>query len=396
VPPRHGKSDLVSRRFPAWHLMRSEQTAAHEVILASYSANLATDLSHSARRCYAEVAPRYGLGIDETRGLLAAWRTTKGGGVYAVGLGGTITGRGADILAIDDYLKGREEAESELIRDKVWDSFRNDLVTRRAPVSGIVIPCTRWHEDDLVGRIIKAQEDDPDFPRFELVRFPAQDEDGAYLFPERFSPQYYLEQKSTLGSYAWEALYQGDPHPRRGNMFRADLVNIVDKAPDGLLWARGWDLASTEKQRTKDDPDFTAGVKLALNGELWIDDVTKGQWSVGKRNARIVDTALSDGPGTHVGIECVAGYKDAFEQIRTLLAGKAVVYPVTPTRDKVARAAPIEPLFESGKVNLVRGPWNAAFLAECGAFPGGKHDDQIDAMVVAYLRAQGGRVRIGG
>ncbi len=394
VPPRHGKSDLASRRFPVWHLCRAPH---HEIILTSYSGNLATDMSHAARRCFIEVAPMFGTGLDESRGQVAAWQTTRGGGLKAVGLGGSITGRGADILIVDDYLKNREEAESEIIREKIWDSYRNDLLTRLAPVHAIIIPCTRWHEDDLVGRILRASAEDPDFPSYEVIRYPAQSDDGSWLFPERFSDTYYREHKSEVGSYGWQALYQGNPEPRHGNMLRADLAVVHDEAPGGLRWARGWDLASTEKQRAKDDPDFTAGVKIAMpNGELWVSDVVRGQWSVGARNKRIVAAARGDGPNTIVGIEAVAGYKDTARQIKDELAGVAVVRESHPDKDKVARASVLEPLFEAGKIHLVRGAWNEAFLSECRSFPRGRHDDQVDALVVAYEQLRRAHVRIGG
>lgn len=382
VPPRSGKSDQASRRFPAWYLWRNPR---HEVILASYASGLATDLSHDCRRIYREFGA-----IDDTRGRVDAWRTKQGGGLYAVGLGGTITGRGAHCLVIDDYLKGREEAESELIRERVWDSFRNDLWTRLAPVHSVVIVATRWHLDDLVGRILREAKDNPDFPSFSVLRFPAWDESDGWLFPERFSAEYYKAQRAAVGSYAWEALYQGDPQPRGGNLFAVDDIQIVNEFPhNGALWCRGWDLASTSKERYKDDPDYTVGVKLArVNGSLWIDDVCRGQWDALEREKRILDVADRDGGATRVGIESVAGYKDAAVRLKQLLRGKAVVAEERPDKDKVARACVLEPLFESGNVVLRRAPWNEAFLAEIAAFPRGRHDDQVDAMVVAHRLSQ--------
>lgn len=385
MPPRHGKSDLASRRFPAWHLLRAPD---HEVILTGYSAELVADMSVQARRTFREVAPMYGLDLAESRQKIAAWQTTKNGTLYAVGLGGTITGRGAHVLVVDDYLKSREEAESRVARDRVWDSFRNDLMTRLAPECAVVIPCTRWHEDDLVGRIFRAMADDPNFPRFELIRFPAQAENGSWLFPERFDAAYYEGQRAALGSYFWQACYQGDPRPRRGNFLRVDMARLVDRAdvPWGeLRLARGWDLASTAKERASDDPDYTVGLLVGMrDGELWIADVQRGRWTAGERDERMTGVAQVDGSRVRVGIESVAGYKDTFERVRQLLMGRCHVEAVTPDRDLVARLSPVEPFFEAGRVNVVRASWTDDLLAELRAFPSGRHDDQAAALAVAH------------
>ena len=184
MPPRHGKSDQAARRFPPWHLLRNPD---QEVILATYSADLSEYMSRDARRCFAEAAPKYGLRLSDDMNQVGAW-TIHGhrGGMYAMGLGGTITGKGAHVLVIDDYCKNREEAESEPIRAKIWDSFRSDLMTRLAPAHAVIIVATRWHEDDLAARIFTEMERDANFPRFQRINFPAQAADGSFLFPERF------------------------------------------------------------------------------------------------------------------------------------------------------------------------------------------------------------------
>lgn len=379
MPPRHGKSDCASRRFPAWHLCRAP---SHEVILASYSQGLSRDLAYSARNSYRDIAPEYGLGIDKNRSKLEAWRTTEGGWMYAVGLGGTITGRGANILIIDDYLKNREEAESARVRQKIWRSFQNDLMTRLAPNSAVVVVCTRWHEDDLVGRILEAQEEEHDFPNFELIRFPAWHEDRGWLFPERFSDSYYRQKRATVGSYAWQALYQGDPRPREGNLLMADNVRFAEEAPN-IPMTRAWDLASTAEERTGDDPDYTVGTKGGYDaaGNLWVVDVVRGRWSAPQRDRMIRQTAREDGQGVRQRIESVAAQKDTTERIRVELGGGHSVQAEYPSNDKVARASPLEPLFENGRVIVVKGEWNDPWMTEIQAFPNARHDDQVDSLV---------------
>ena len=403
-PFRHGKSDLVSRRFPIWHLGACPDD---EIILATYGFVLARKMSRDARRVFRsdEYRHLYGLTLDRAAHAAGEWQVEgHRGGLVAVGLEGASGGRGAHLLVIDDYLKSRAEAESETERDNVWDAFANDLMTRRAPVSMVEIVANRWHEDDLVGRILRAMETDPAFPRFRLHVFPAWDAArGGWLFPERFSAQWYEGQQAALGSYAAAAMFQQEPTPRTGRMLRTDRVDYYDVAPEGLRRVRFWDLASTEKERTKNDPDFTVGVLLGARRDdrdawhVYIDDVERGQWEAPERDRRIVATAEADGPGVRVGIESVAGYKDTYTRMKALLAGKAVVEEITVSRDKVVRAEPLEPVFEAGHVHLRRAHWNGEYLRVMGGFPGGKHDDDADATSGGFhmvLDAQGADVRV--
>jgi predicted phage terminase large subunit-like protein len=389
IPPRHGKSDLASRSFPAWGLLDSPEW---EFILATYAADLSEGLSRVARQRFQECAPQYGLRLSDELNQAGAWSLAGHRGVlYAVGLGGAITGRGAHVLIVDDYCKGREEAESETIRDRVWEGFRSDLMTRLAPVHAVVIVATRWHEDDLVGRIRKEAAANPDFPRFEELHFAAQDEQtGAYLFPERFPEAWYRAQKAALGNYAWQSLFQGNPVARTGNLLRADQVRIEDagaraSAPAGLRRIWGWDLASTAAERLKADPDYTVGTLVGWDRgseTLYVLEVLRGQWEAPERDRRIVAAALRT-PGVPLRIEAVAGYKDTATRIKALLRGKAIVTAAQARGEKVARWELLEPFFEAGRVCLVRAPWNDAWLSEIGAVPRAKHDDQADSLCIA-------------
>lgn len=385
LPPRHGKSDVISRRYPVWHLLGHPDD---EIILASHTADLAHGMCVESLRCFRRAACDFGLRPGKQR--QNEWTVDgRKGKLQAMGLGGSITGKGANVFIIDDYLKNRQEAESTVVRDHQWDSFQSDLWTRRAPVHAFIIVATRWHVDDLVGRLQAEHEKNPDFPKFKMVRFPAQLDDGSYLFPERFPAAYYESQKA-LGVYAWQSLFQNDPAPRMGNLLRADLVNWIDAAevPEGLSWRRGWDLASSEKERMKDDPDYTVGTLAAYDAKtrrLYIRDVVRGQWSALKRDSRMEETAQLDAASgcARVNIEAIGGYVDTFNRVRSNLRGTAVVRKVTPMVDKVARASVLEPLFEAGNVYAVKGRWNQDWESEFLAFPSWKHDDQVDSLVVA-------------
>lgn len=404
IPPRHGKSDVASRRYPAWHLLRNRD---HEVIIASYNYILASSMSYDCRAITQTVGASHGFGIKQDRSALGSWNVTGGkGAVHSAGIGGTITGRGAHILIVDDYYKNREEAESETIRRKKWESFQSDLLTRLAPVHAVVIVANRWHEDDVVGTIERkndklSKDYDEDFPEFEMLKFPAQDENTKeYLFTERFTEKWYKTMRSFMGLYAWQSQGLQEPKPRTGNMLRADLCKIIKAkdVPDGLIWYRGWDLASSEKERVKSDPDYTVGTYAAYDAEnraIYISDVKRGQLTATKRNKWMIAAAEDDGMEVRVVIEVVAGYKDTYDLIKDVLHGKAVVRKVTPQTDKVARASILEPIFEAGHVYLVESEWNREWISEFLSFPSGKHDDQVDSLVVALYKEITGKGRMG-
>jgi predicted phage terminase large subunit-like protein len=385
VPPRHGKSDIISRTYPVWHLLNNPDD---EIIMASHTADVAEGMCMDALRAFKQASVDWGLASGMQR--QNQWTVAGHSGKYqAMGLGGSITGKGANIFVVDDYLKSRIEAESSVRRDHLWDCFQSDLWTRRAPVHAFIIVATRWHVDDLAGRILRESERNPAFPQFKYIRFPAQADDGSYLFPERFKPAYYETQKA-MGQYTWQSLFQNDPTPRRGNMLQADKVQWIteDDLPKGLQWRRGWDLASTEKQRVKDDPDFTVGTLAAFDHKarrLYVRDVVRGQWSALKRDKRMEETARRDAENGfhHQYIEAVGGYVDTFNRVRSVLRGVAVVRKATPESDKVARAGALEAVFEAGEVYAVKGAWNDAWQAELLAFPSGGHDDQVDSLVLS-------------
>lgn len=390
VPFRHGKSDLASRYFPPFVLGRCPDS---EVMLVSYSAALAQEFSRDAMSIirsepYSDI---FNAHIDPASHAVGRWGIHgHRGKFFPVGLGGSITGKGADVLIIDDYLRNRAEAESAAQRDKIWEAFTNDLLTRLAPVHLCLVVATRWHQDDLIGRIINRMRSDSDFPTFDFLQFPAKSEcyPSGYLFPERFSESWYESQFASLGNYGSAALLQCDPVLRGGNLLKTDNIQFVDTFsafPGDLRWVRFWDLASSVKQRMKDDPDYTVGTLAAVRSEgasrtLYVADVRRIRGEAPERNRMIIATALSDGPAVIQGVESVAGYKDTYTTLNELLAGHSIVRKVNVSGDKIMRAEKLEPLFEAGRVVILRGAWNLPWLDELAAFPSGTHDDQVDSL----------------
>ena len=403
VPFRHGKSQIVSRYLPANFIGRFPDK---EAIVSAYSFELVRTFSRFSRSImredkYQHVYPNVQLSKEsqslEEWGVVGPDSTTDGH-VYWAGIGGSVTGKGGALIVVDDFFKNRKEAESQLIRDNVWDSITNDILTRRAPVCIVIILATPWHIDDPFGRITNKMKEDPNFPKFEELKFPAFDSryEKGVLFPLRFSVKWYEAEKAILGNYGTASLLQCDPILKSGNLLSVQKIKIIDeeRIPAGIIFARGWDLASSEVQKTKDDPDYTVGIKLGVNwiesgieGEpipqLYISDMIRGRWEALRRNNTIKSTAIADGKIT-VGLESYGPYKDAYTIVSALLAGLRIVKKIQLPGDKVAKASDLEVIFESGNVFLVRGDWNQTFINEISDFPGGSHDDIVDALVSAF------------
>lgn len=400
VPFRHGKSEIISRNFPPYFFGHNPDA---EIILTTYGQELSNRMSKDARRImrlkeYREVFWKENIRIASDASAVQTWEIEgKRGKFQATGIGGGSTGKGADVLIVDDYLKGRSEAESETIRNTQWDDFSDNLMTRLAPVHIVVILATPWHTDDIIGRIKNRmtaghKDYNPDFPKFEIMKFPARDDQGHYLFPERFNEEWYKMQFATLGAYSSAALLQCEPTPRAGNMFRVENIRIADTMPQGLRWCRFWDLASTEKERNKPDPDYTSGALVAaqkIKGEwhVYVKDVRYMQGEAPARNRLIKQTSDMDGAAVRIGVESVAGYKDTYTILRDIIKNRIIV-KINATKDKVVRCSELEVPVEAGHLYFLRGAWNQAVLEEFASFPAGVHDDKVDSIAGAFEMAK--------
>lgn len=414
VPFRHGKSDIVSRALPPFFLGRCADMQP-DVIMTGYGAKLVQKFSKTAKKIirskqYKAVFP----GVDISRGsdTTAEWQVSDSAGVViAQGLGGSITGCGGNLIIVDDYCKSRAEAVSKTYREKIWDGFRNDILTRQnAPASIVIVCATPWHVDDLRGRIKKAMTENDDFPNFEDLSFPAQKAgEYDYLFEERFPAEWYRAQRVSLGKQA-AALLDCNPIVEGGNRF--DLSKVVYHStlegwPSGRE-TRGWDLASSTKERNGDDPDRTWGVRGyvetkslgfrdAKQHHIWIRSMVYCRSEATERNKLIVRTAQADGPGVPQHIEAFGGYKDTYTTMRDVLKGVCMVRKSRLPGDKSAKLSPLEPSFDAGIVHVyVPGCKGALELwqDEFSSFPDGAHDDGPDATAVMY-HSQVGKGGIG-
>ena len=391
MPPRHGKSTLASVAFPAWHLGKNPK---HEFISCSYSGSLAMSFSRKVRQLLRE--PNYKNVFEKTKldkdsQSIESWLTTQGGGYVAAGVGGGITGKGANILLIDDPVKNREDAESENNREATWDWYTSTAYTRLSPGGGILVILTRWHDDDLAGRLLQHAEDGAD--EWEVVKYPAvaeEDEEfrktGEPLHPERYNLESLEMIQKAIGPRDWTALYQQNPVSDEGDYFTRDMVKYYE--PDEIEYDRlryycAWDLAIGQRERN----DFSVGVVVGVDeyDNMFVVDAVRGKYDGFELVEKILDLYEQWRPGI-VGIERghiemaigpflekrVAERKLHSAYFKDLKVGR---------RDKEARARAIQGRMQQGMVYFPKDAiWTGPMVAELLRFPNGVNDDQVDAL----------------
>jgi phage terminase large subunit-like protein len=573
LPPRHGKTELVSVKYTAWRMQRDPSM---NVILGSYNQRLADRMSRKIRTtlCDSEairlgrersgdtlvpmsvastrkehactpnsptrdaVQAASGLGDRSVpaptspfpfsrprpKNAVSEWETAAGGSFRAIGSGSGVTGFGANLIVIDDPVKNRAQAESETYRNRVWDWYKDDLYTRLEPDGSIVLIQTRWHEDDLAGRLLRDNLDD-----WTIINLPAlserngdtivreglkqnaQDADQAEpptsavgkisttnrvginqelrssehpmsshpdsdadiqppahaggsafewrtapdiaLCPERFPVEALEQQKRQLGTYAFSALYQQRPTPAGGQIFKREwFKQIIDFAPPGLKWKRGYDLAVS----TSTESDYTASFRCAFDektGNLYISGGFRRRMEFPDQRRFIIDRMLTERDTEH-GVELALHGQALIQDLRRepSIRGKSLS-GVKVSTDKITRALTWSPIAEDGKVILVRSAlhkpareqgryqdsalqmlkqdaqdrrnglcdteisprtkkhpghpvhpvriaapsdWISDLLDELAAFPNGTHDDQIDAISIAVQMASKRSFKSGG
>jgi predicted phage terminase large subunit-like protein len=402
APPQHGKSRLVSAELPAaWLGQRPEDP----IITASYSASLAQRNSRFAQRIirdreYRELYP--GIQIDPRNGAVAEWQLKdRRGGLKAAGVGGDATGRGALLAIIDDPHSGYKAAMSAYQRETVWEWYRHVLLQRVWEGGSIVLIMTRWHPDDLAGRLLREH---PGLWR--LFNYPALAEpalhelkgyvpdaldrpDGVALSPRRFSASYLSQIRREAGSIAWGGQYQGRPVALEGGVIQAGKLEVVDEMPGAIRrTVRFWDLAATPEGASP-DPDYTASCKMAQleDGRYIILHVTQDRLGPGATKARMRTLAESDGHSVAVRIEQEGGSsgKSIIYEYVTMLDGWDV-RGETASGPQLLRVMPWASQVEVGRVLLLRGSWVDSFTDEARVYSGDgrTHDDQVVAAAGAY------------
>lgn len=401
MPPRHGKSETISGKFPSYFIGKNPE---RRVILTSHTASLAIDFAVRNRTYLNEFGPEiFGVCVDPNRAKSDDWKVEgHEGGIRAAGVGGSITGRGANLLIVDDPFKDFADAHSKTIREHVWNWWTTVALTRLEPDGAVVVVSTRWHEDDLVGRILKAAKQTGEV--WEVINFPALAvegdplgrEPGQALWPDRFTARALRLMRQTMGSYKFNALYQQGPSAPDGNVFKRSWFRCFRDTgsfyelvtPDGIKRVNKrdcWLFQTVDPAATqKDSSDYFVCGTWAVTPEsdLLLVDVFRERLETPKH--RILMQSLYE------------RYKPKLQGVEKATYGLALIQemkglglPVTPLdadRDKVARAYPIAARYETGSVYHRQGaPWVGDYEDELQTFPNGAHDDQVDVASYAAV-----------
>lgn len=419
-PPRHGKSELVSVRFPAWFMGRNPD---YRVILSSCTGDLATQFGRQVRNIVVSNPFRAIFGdrsgasepvqlSDDSRSASAWDFESHRGGMVAAGVGGAIIGRGAHLAIIDDPFRDRKDAESKAVRDRTDNWYRSTLYTRLEDGAAVVLMHQRWHEDDLAGRLLRRMVEQDEADQWTVLCLPAIAEDwaeqveaeeviqalqdgwwrgvdplgrqpGEALWPGKYAMGELDSIYANIGGYEWDALYQQRPRRLEGALIKAHKIQLINESavPEGLRMARYWDLAVSGRESA----DYIVGAKVGRgkDGRLYILDMARmrGPWADAR--PKMIKVMLRDEAAVEQGIE-VAGQQGGYYQELQRdekLQGRALK-SVNPQEvgNKEVRANVWASRIEDELVYMVKAPWNDAFISEALAFPRGGHDDQVDGV----------------
>ena len=403
MPPRHGKSELVSLRFPCWYLGKHP---LDYIVESGYAESISLTHSRRARdifvspkmsRLFPDIRFRPERAGQETiipeRQAAHEWGTVQGGSYYAVGIGGGLTGKGFNLGIIDDPVKDAEEAESIIYREKVWHWYITVFLPRQAPSAAIILVMTRWHEDDLAGRLLKLAKNDPNADQWDVLHLPAI-KDGKALWPERY-PIDVLErikagqadnpEEPGQGSRAFESLYQGNPTVAEGQIIKREWWKFFQERPTFTRTLHSWDTAFKDKQQN----DFSVcTVWGESHNGYYLLDVWRAKVEFPELKRAAIALYERDKPDL-VLVEDKASGQSLVQELQRHT--KIPILPVKVDSNKVARANSVTPLIESGKVLLPgSAPWLFDYIEELSAFPNAAHDDQVDSTTQAlhFMRTE--------
>lgn len=389
MPPRHGKSMLASEFFPAWYLGRNPD---HYVVTATYAQELADDFGRKVKNqiedpSFASIFPGVSLADDsksakrfhiEGRNGGLEHATTQRGAFYAVGVGGPLTGRGAHLLLIDDPVKNREDAESELMRRKTKDWYTSTAYTRLMPGGRVVIIQTRWHEDDLAGWL----QGNHQHEGWTVLNLPAINEAGEALWPEQYNIESLERIKRALPPRDWSALYQQAPSPDTGDYFKKEWIYPVDSIPPRETMTV---FGASDYAVTANGGDYTVHVIVGLDQDdrLYLLDMWREQASSDVWVDAFCDLVKKWKPiGWAEETGQIKSGVGPFLVKRMLETQAYVVREQFPTRgDKAIRAQSIRGRIAMKGLHILKSaPFLSDLISEMMSFPVGVHDDQVDAL----------------
>lgn len=404
MPPRHGKSEIVSRLFPAWCFCRNIN---EQVILASYSIDLASAMNRDCQGIIMSEGFRAMFpDVKLSEGKDGAIKTSKrfdivgGKGYYlAAGVGGGITGAGATVGIIDDPVKNSEEADSQTYRDKAEQWYSTTFYTRLEPGAVEVICQTRWHQDDLSGRLLQQIGEGT-----RVISMPAlaesQEENRAIgdpLFPARYDRQALLDIKKQIGTRAWNALYQQRPTDEEGGLikrhwFQSYDVRTLDLSKHVVNFYA--DTAYTDKE--KNDP-FAAIAYVKIGADFYIVDCVSLWIDFPAQVAFLPQFAQKNGYNPRRSVIRVEPKATGKSLVQVLKKDTSlnIKEGAAPKESKTSRVNSVSGAIEAGRVFLPSGfTWAAEFIDECAAFPNSAHDDRVDCLTGMLLSEGVGKMKI--
>jgi predicted phage terminase large subunit-like protein len=390
LPPRHGKSLLTSTIFPAWFLGRHPE---RHLIFASYGQELSDDFGRQVRNLIADPLHRAifpGCSLSDDSTAAHRFNTVRGGAYFAVGRGGPITGRGANLVVIDDPLKDYAEANSETVRRALYDWYGSVVYTRLAPNGAIVLVQTRWHQDDLAGRLLANNYGD-DWEVLSLPAIAEHDEsfrrEGEALWPRRFGLVELDKIRNAVGGRAWASLYQQRPAAAEGVIFKRNYWQFYRPPLTVALNRIVQSYDTAFKKGTENDFSVCGTWGVADNGyyllHLW-----RGRVEFPELKRVLVSLAELWKPNTIL-VEDRASGQSLIQELKNFTA--LPILPVKVDSDKQTRAQAVTPLMEAGKIFLPESaPWVSDYIEEMASFPNGIYDDVVDATTQAlnYLREE--------
>lgn len=377
LPPRHGKSELASKRYPAWCLGRNPEL---QFISVSATAELAADFGRDVRNIVAseDYKHLFDTKLAEDSSAKGKWHTSAGGIYYSVGVGGSLLGRGGHCLLIDDPYASMEDAQSETVRKRVWEWYTGTAYNRLMPGGSIVLINHRMHEDDLTGMLLAQQAAGGD--DWDVVELPAISDDDRALWPEAYPLDALRQiQRNTLPRF-WSALYQQRPAPEEGEYFKRDWFKWYTTPPSHMRTYGASDYAVTEK-----GGDYTVHIVAGVDTEdnLYVLDVWRGQTTSDKWIEVFLDMVARHKPlmwGEEQGqiVKSLGPFIDKRQRERKVYCRRE---QFTSAADKPTRCRSFQARAAMGKVYLPQNAtWVADMLQEMTSFPAGKHDDQVDVL----------------
>lgn len=385
APPRHGKSQFMSKVVPAWFL---EMYPDKNVILASYSAEIASMFGRSVRNIVEQNKEHLSIRLAQDSQAAHRWNTNLGGGMTTAGVGGSLTGKGGDLMIIDDPVKNWEEATSALRRRKVMDWYESTFSTRAEPGASVIILMTRWHEDDLAGSLLNHEEKENwlhiSLPAIAEENDPLGRNMGDALCPERYNEDALEKKRKTVGPLVWNALYQQRPSALEGGIIKRKYFKFYKLLPakiDDMIMS--WDAAFGD----------TPGSSFVV-GQVWARSDANFYLVDQIRDRMDFPTTIEAFKQLHAKhpkafsklIEAKANGPAIISSIKNQISG---IISISPEGSKESRLSAVSPYFEAGNVHLPDpsiAPWVKDYVEELVNFPNAPNNDQVDATSQALIR----------